>query len=225
MTAAEVQQRFAGGEIDANLRVARRLRGLAPARAGRASPRSSASGSTTTAAAVAGNGAVSPRCSAVSGVNEDAARCAAIRAICSPPHRAASASRASDDDGGDLFGSCKPVAQAQASAANSKIRGERNDNSGVVLAQQPRAARERQAGANARRVDPGGSCERCSGGEGSGLIDIRSMASAYLGGGGGAIKPRLVGDRLDRRSPGVRRGGFSEPAVIGRARGRRPTTR
>jgi outer membrane biosynthesis protein TonB len=54
-----------------------------------------------------------------------------------------------------------------------------------------------------------------AGGEGSGLIDIRSMASAYMGGGAGAAKPATssaIGSIDDL--PVFGGGGFSEPAVI-----------
>ena len=61
-----------------------------------------------------------------------------------------------------------------------------------------------------------GAATGASGGEGSGLIDIRSMANAYLGGGGAqAGKPATssaIGSIDDL--PVFGGGGFSEPAVI-----------
>ena len=68
-----------------------------------------------------------------------------------------------------------------------------------------------------------------AGGEGSGLIDIRSMASAYLGGGGGGARGKpatasAIGSIDDL--PVFGGGGFSEPAVIvPTARPRERTTR
>jgi TonB family protein len=54
-----------------------------------------------------------------------------------------------------------------------------------------------------------------AGGEGSGLIDIRSMASAYLGGpGAAASKPASAGIGSIDDLPVFGGGGFSEPAVI-----------
>src|SRR5439155_19430313 len=55
-----------------------------------------------------------------------------------------------------------------------------------------------------------------AGGAGSGLIDIRSMANAYLGGAGGAAKTATASSGIGSIDdlPVFGGGGFSEPAVI-----------
>ncbi len=62
---------------------------------------------------------------------------------------------------------------------------------------------------------PSGHATGAAGGEGSGLIDIRSMANAYLGGGAGAAKATAsagIGSIDDL--PVFSGGGFAEPAVF-----------
>jgi len=125
-----------------------------------------------------------------------------------------------DDDAGDLFGG-KPAAAAPASqaAANSKMRGERNENSVLFsLNNLAQLASDKPAAAAAHATpsqSSGGSATGGSGGEGSGLIDIRSMASAYLGGpGGGSSKPASAGIGSIDDLPVFGGGGFSEPQVI-----------
>jgi len=155
MTAAEVQQRFAGGEIDAETYAWRE--GFAdwlPLAQVDAFAALAASGSTTTAAAGSGNGGgVAAMFGGGASVNEDAGTMRSDPGDLFAAASGASASRASDDDGGDLFGSSKPVAQAQASAANSKLRGERNENSVLFPLNTSRSSRA-TSGANARRVGP-----------------------------------------------------------------------
>ena len=146
MTAAEVQQRFAAGEIDGEtytwregfadwlpLVAGRCVRGVRRLgqhdRGGRRWWR-------------CGGGRRDVRRRLVT----RPARCAAIRAICSRPPRRARRRAAGDDDG-DLFGS-KPSAASSASAqaaAQRQAPRRAQRELGAVLAQQPRAARERQA--------------------------------------------------------------------------------
>src|SRR5690606_33428083 len=113
---------------------------------------------------------------------------------------------------------------AAASAASAqKLRGERNENSVLFslnnlaqLASDSRPAPSSSAAASSGSA-PAGHATGAAGGEGSGLIDIRSMASAYMGGSGGAAvgKPATssaIGSIDDL--PVFGGGGFSEPAVI-----------
>jgi outer membrane biosynthesis protein TonB len=123
------------------------------------------------------------------------------------------------DDGGDLFGT-KPAGSASSpsSQANSKLRGERNENSVLFsLNNLAQLASDKPASAtsHAAPTQAAGAATGASGGEGSGLIDIRSMASAYLGGpGGGPAKPVSAGVGSIDDLPVFGGGGFSEPAVI-----------
>src|SRR5690606_23761077 len=116
------------------------------------------------------------------------------------------------------FGS-NPEAQA-AQASTQKLRGERNENSVLFslnnLAQL--ASDTRPAPAPAASSSSTGHATGASGGEGSGLIDIRSMASAYMGSAGGAAvgKPAAASSGIGSIDdlPVFGGGGFSEPAVI-----------
>ncbi len=74
-----------------------------------------------------------------------------------------------------------------------------------------RAASDKPAPAAAASSSSAGHATGAAGGEGSGLIDIRSMANAYLGG-AGAAKPATssaIGSIDDL--PVFGGGGFSEP--------------
>jgi TonB family protein len=128
---------------------------------------------------------------------------------------ASSSSRGDDDDGGDLFGS-KPASSAQ--AANQKLRGERNENSVLFslnnLAQlaSDKPAMSAPSSSHSSSSAPGHATGQ-AGGEGSGLIDIRSMANAYLGPGQMA-KPASAGIGSIDDLPVFGGGGFSEPAVL-----------
>ncbi|HEY6179011.1 MAG TPA: GYF domain-containing protein, partial [Kofleriaceae bacterium] len=121
-----------------------------------------------------------------------------------------------DDDGNDLFGG-KPVA-AQAGGGATKLRGERNENSVLFsLNNLAQLASDKPAPAPARAghsTSPPGAATGAAGGEGSGLIDIRSMASAYLGAPAGAPKPATAGIGSIDDLPVFGGGGFTEPAVI-----------
>jgi hypothetical protein len=135
---------------------------------------------------------------------------------------ASAGSRRAEDDGGDLFGakpgtgSRQPVAGGSADAAAAKLRGERNENSVLFsLNNLAQLASDKPAPATAPPSSSLGAATGAAGGEGSGLIDIRSMANAYLGGSGAAAKPATssaIGSIDDL--PVFGGGGFSEPAVI-----------
>ena len=221
MTAGEVQQKFASGEVDAETFAWRE--GFAdwlPLSQVDAFAAFVASGSTTTASSGGGGQAA---VAAMFGGGDDAGGTA--RSDPGDLFAAASASSSKsrpsdDDDGNDLFGS-KPAAASAASAgaaASTKLRGERNENSVLFslnnLAQL--ASNSPAPAPAASSSSSAGHATGAAGGEGSGLIDIRSMASAYLGGSaGGAAKPTAtagIGSIDDL--PVFGGGGFSEPAVI-----------
>jgi predicted Zn finger-like uncharacterized protein len=205
MTAVDVKQRFAGGEIDSETYVWREgfadwmpLAQVDAFAALAASPPPPRSGGSEAVASMFGAG-------------EDAG---SGRSDPGDLFAAASASARHDDDGGDLFGS-KPAAQPAPGAA--KLRGERNENSVLFslnnLAQL--ASDKPLAAAPVSPSSPVSPSTGAAGGEGSGLIDIRSMASAYLGGGsGGAAKPASASIGSIDDLPVFGGGGFSEPAVI-----------
>jgi len=211
MTAVEVQHRFSGGAIDAETYIWRE---------GFADWMPLAQVDTFTALAASTPAAAAPRSAgseAVASMFGGGEDLGGGRSDPGDLFAAASASSAhNDDDGGDLFGG-KPVA-APSNQAGAKMRGERNENSVLFslnnLAQlasdkpapAPRAAMA--AGA------PAGAATGPSGGEGSGLIDIRSMASAYLGAPGGSAKPASAGIGSIDDLPVFGGGGFTEPAVI-----------
>jgi predicted Zn finger-like uncharacterized protein len=214
MTAVEVQQRFAGGELDSETYIWREgfsdwlplsqvdtfaalLASGTPATAG---PRG---GGAEAVASMFGGG------EETGGVG---------RSDPGDLFAAASASQArQDDDGGDLFGA-KPAA-AQPQHAGAKLRGERNENSVLFslnnLAQLASDKPAPAAAHSAASPSSLGATTGTSGGEGSGLIDIRSMASAYLGGpGSSSAKPATAGIGSIDDLPVFGGGGFSEPAVI-----------
>src|SRR5665647_130729 len=133
---------------------------------------------------------------------------------------AGAASHGGSDDEGDLFGTKPSSATAAQAAANAKLRGERNENSVLFsLNNLAQLASDKPAPSNSSTSSvPSGHATGAAGGEGSGLIDIRSMANAYLGGSGGAAKPvsasggGSIGSIDDL--PVFGGGGFSEPAVL-----------
>ena len=213
MTAVDVQQRFSRGEIDSETYIWRegfsdwlplaQVDTFAQLIAAGSAPPRGGAGSSGGAEAVA----------SMFGGGEDPAP---GRSDPGDLFAAAASNARHEDDGGDLFGN-KPAA-APSSQANSKLRGERNENSVLFslnnLAQlasdKPVAAASHAAPTSSSGAATGG-----SGGEGSGLIDIRSMASAYLGGpGGGPSKPVSAGIGSIDDLPVFGGGGFSEPAVI-----------
>jgi predicted Zn finger-like uncharacterized protein len=191
MTAAEVQQRFTAGEIDADTYIWRE--GFAdwmPIAQVDTFAGFVASGSSTAAVGGGGGAAVAAMFSGTGSVDE----AGTVRSDPGDLFAAAASSPRAHDDDGDLFGS-KPAKAASpaASAASSKLRGERNENSVLFslgnLAQLA-SDRPQPAQSSSSSSSGAGHATGAAGGEGSGLIDIRSMASAYLGGGAaGAAKP------------------------------------
>ena len=217
MTAAEVQQRFTGGEIDADTYIWRE--GFAdwmPIAQVDQFAGFVASGSQT--AAVGGSSGSAAVAAMFGGGGIDEA--GTVRSDPGDRFAAASSSaRSTSDDDGDLFGSKpnKAAASASASTGASKLRGERNENSVLFsLGNLAQLASDKPAPVTASPSSgSAGHATGAAGGEGSGLIDIRSMASAYLGGAGAASKPSTssaIGSVDDL--PVFGGGGFSEPAVI-----------
>jgi TonB family protein len=216
MTAADVQRRFSSGEIDAETYIWRE--GFADWLPMTQVDQFAALATGSSAPAGGGGGAVASMFSNTStGLGDEAGT---MRSDPGDLFAAASSSaRHADDDGGDLFGS-KPAAPARVSAgdaAAAKMRGERNENSVLFsLNNLAQLASDRPAPAPSAPSSSSGAghATGSAGVEGSGLIDIRSMANAYLGGGGGA-KPATssaIGSIDDL--PVFGGGGFSEPAVI-----------
>jgi len=217
MTAVEVQRRFGSGDIDSETYIWRegftdwlplsQVDTFASLVASGSAPARGAGGSSSGSEAIA----------SMFGGGEDAA---GGRSDPGDLFAAASANAGRhDDDAGDLFGG-KPAASPTSQAANSKMRGERNENSVLFsLNNLAQLASDKPAAVTAHAApsaSSGSSATGGSGGEGSGLIDIRSMASAYLGGpGSGSSKPVPAGigsiDDLPVFGGG---GGFSEPQVI-----------
>ena len=223
MTVAEVQQRFAAGEVDAEtftwregfadwLPLAQVDAFAGARRVGRRRRRAPAAA----AAARGGRRDVRRRRR-----RRGAARRAAIRAICSRRRRRRRARRDATTTTAAICSAAKPAAARGAGrggGGNSKLRGERNENSVLFsLNNLAQLASDKPRDLGAVVVDAAsGHATGAAGGEGSGLIDIRSMASAYLGGGGAAVgKPATasaIGSIDDL--PVFGGGGFSEPAVI-----------
>jgi predicted Zn finger-like uncharacterized protein len=219
MTAQEVQQRFESGEIDAETYTWRE--GFAdwlPLAQVDAFASLASSGVSTAIAGGNGSAGAAAVASMFGGGGEEAGT---VRSDPGDLFAAASARSSADDDGGDLFGS-KPMAAAAPaaqSAAASKLRGERNENSVLFslnnLAQLASDKPAPMAASAPSQSTMAGHATGAAGGEGSGLIDIRSMASAYLGGGGpGAAKPAAAAVGSIDDLPVFGGGGFSEPAVI-----------
>ncbi|HEY3802433.1 MAG TPA: GYF domain-containing protein [Kofleriaceae bacterium] len=213
MTVAEVQQRFAAGECDGETFAWRE--GFAdwlPLAQVDTFSALVASGSTTSAQSGGGGAAA---IGAMFGSGDDAGGSTRNDDLFSASARGG-AHHEEDDGGGDLFGSKQPAAAAaSASAGNSKLRGERNENS-VLFSLNNLAQLASDKPAISAPSSQAGHATGAAGGEGSGLIDIRSMASAYMGGSGAAMgKPSTaasIGSIDDL--PVFGGGGFSEPAVI-----------
>ena len=217
MTAVEVQQRYSAGELDAETYAWRE--GFAdwlPLAQVDTFAAFVAGGATMVGGSSSGADAVAAMFGSAGGEGPGTARSdpADLFAAAS----ASASSHQADDDGGDLFGSKPAAAAAQASQqpANSKLRGERNENSVLFsLNNLAQLASDKPAAPTAPSSTMQGHGSGAAGGEGSGLIDIRSMANAYLGGNAGAAKPATssaIGSIDDL--PVFGGGGFSEPAVI-----------
>jgi predicted Zn finger-like uncharacterized protein len=207
MTAVDVQQRFASAEIDSETYVWRE---------GFADWLPMAQVDTFASLVASGAGSAAVRGSGADAVASMFGDDAPGRSDPGDLFAAASAGNARhDDDGSDLFGSKPSAAQP---AAGPRLRGERNENSVLFslnnLAQLA-SDKPPAAAAHAATAAVGNTSSGPSGGEGSGLIDIRSMASAYLGGpGGNTSKPASAGIGSIDDLPVFGGGGFSEPAVI-----------
>jgi predicted Zn finger-like uncharacterized protein len=163
----------------------------------------------------------------------------------------AGAEEAGDDAGADLFGGAARGGKAAAAAASSeaamfggggggaaaagagadrsakqaasadkRLRGERNENSvlfslnnlAALASDQPRAPAPSQSSAASSASASSSGMPQQGGGEGSGLIDIRSMASTYLSDKGAAKAKPAVGSIDDL--PVFSTSAFSEPAVM-----------
>jgi len=215
MTAGDVQHRLASGEIDAETFAWRE--GFADWTPLAQIDVFAAVVSSSPAAAPPSADSTAALGSMFGGADESAAASSSSNDLFAPPP---AAPVPPDDDGSDLFAPTAAAASAAASA--HKLRGERNENSVLFslnnLAQlasdrpmsSPSSSPPLSAGAASAPVTG-------AGGEGSGLIDIRSMASAYLGSSAGAAagKPATssaIGSIDDL--PVFGGGGFSEPAVI-----------
>ncbi len=128
----------------------------------------------------------------------------------------AAAAPARGGNAGDLagdLGSYAGEAATMAGSPSARLRGERNESS--VLFSLNNLAQIANKPAPAPVAASSGSASG-PGMEGSGLIDIRSMASAYMGASGAATaKPATSGSigSIDDL-PVFGGGGFSEPAVI-----------
>ncbi|MDB4958756.1 MAG: family finger-like protein [Myxococcales bacterium] len=219
LTVAEVNQKFAAGEVDGETFTWRE--GFAdwlPLAQVDAFTGLVASGSTTTAHSGGGGGHAAVSAMFGGGGEEGGTQRSDPGDLFAA---ASSSSRGEDDDGGDLFGS-KPSSHAK-EAANQKLRGERNENSVLFslnnLAQL--ASDKPSMSAPSSSSHHGGSASAApghatgqAGGEGSGLIDIRSMANAYLGTPGQAPRSASAGIGSIDDLPVFGGGGFSEPAVL-----------
>jgi predicted Zn finger-like uncharacterized protein len=217
LTAVEVEQKFAAGEIDAETYAWRE--GFAdwlPLAQVDAFAALVASGSTTSASSGA---------SAVSSMFGSGDEAGTVRSdpgdLFATASKSAAAAASSGDEDGDLFGS-KPAKKSAAPAASSgdaasKLRGERNENSVLFsLNNLAQLASDKPAPSASVSSVPSGHATGAAGGEGSGLIDIRSMANAYMGGSGAAAKPATASAGIGSIDdlPVFGGGGFSEPAVI-----------
>jgi predicted Zn finger-like uncharacterized protein len=214
MTVGEVQQRFASGEIDGETFAWRE--GFAdwlPLAQVDVFAGLITSGSTTTAS---GGGGGAAAIGAMFGASTDDGG--------GNTHNddlfAAASNRghhSDDDGGGDLFGSKQPAAAASSasSGANSKLRGERNENS-VLFSLNNLAQLASDKPAISAPSSQSGHATGAAGGEGSGLIDIRSMASAYMGNSGASMGKAQTASAIGSIDdlPVFGGGGFSEPAVI-----------
>jgi predicted Zn finger-like uncharacterized protein len=212
MTAVEVQQRYSAGEIDSETYIWREgfadWLPLAQVDTFAALAAVGAAGTGPGAASRGGGGSEAVASMFGGGEAEGTGR--------SDPGDlfAAASANARRDDDGDLFGSKPGTAPNQAGA---KLRGERNENSVLFsLNNLAQLASDKPAPAASHAAMPTpAAATGASGGEGSGLIDIRSMATAYLGGGsGGPAKPVSASIGSIDDLPVFGGGGFSEPAVI-----------
>ena len=187
LSVADVQARFAAGELDVESYVWRE--GFADWLPLSQVPEFAAlavSGSATHAQPSSGSDAVASMFGSA-GFEEPAAAPHAESGDVFAAHAAKAAAVA--DDGGDLFGDVAPPApesfggrgasSQSPSAVAANMRGQRSENSVLFSLNNLAAMASDSPRAQAASAPSGGA--QHGGGEGSGLIDIRSMASSYLG--------------------------------------------
>lgn len=224
MTAAEVQQKFAAGEIDGETYIWREgFTDWLPMSQVDTFAAFVASGNTTAAVSSSSGSGASAVAAMFGGGAEETGT---VRSDPGDLFAAASGgARGGADDEGDLFGSKPGTGGGQAAASSagggsSKLRGERNENSVLFsLGNLAQLASDRPApapAATSASSSSSGHASGAAGGEGSGLIDIRSMATAYRGGTGTAAKPSTASAGIGSIDdlPVFSGGGFAEPAVI-----------
>ncbi len=227
ITVADIQARFAASELDAESYVWREgFTDWLPLSQVPDFAALVAGGSTTHAQSPSsGNDAVASMFGSAAGFEEPAAPARAEVGDVFAAHAAKVAAVA--DDGGDLFGDVAPPApevggfgggraapQGSPAATAAGMRGQRSENS-VLFSLNNLAAMAGDGGRSAPAASAsssGGSAQH-GGGEGSGLIDIRSMASSYLG---GKAAPARSGSSVGSVDdlPVFSTATFHEPAVI-----------
>lgn len=230
ITAAEVGQRFAAGELDAESYIWRE--GFAdwlPLSQVPEFTALAAGGSTTTAQPSSGEDAVASMFGAGAGYEDGGTSRSDPNDVFAAHAAKATAAAADDADDGadDLFGQggartakgrAEPAAGAgKAAVSPSSLKGQRSENSVLFSLNNLAALASDSPKAAAAPVSSSSSsgAAQHGGGEGSGLIDIRSMASAYLGAAkssDAAPGGRSVGSIDDL--PVFSTAAFSEPAVI-----------
>jgi predicted Zn finger-like uncharacterized protein len=240
LTVAEVGQKFAAGQVDAESYVWREgfadWQPLASVDAF-AGVISSGGGGAAASGGSSGRDAVASMFGAAAGDEQGTVRS-------DPGDLFGAAARggtedAGGDDAGDLFGARAASSAASASSSSGdegrsrpardtgggKLRGERNENSvlfslgnlAALASDAPRASASSSSGglssssSSSSAASSGGA--QHGGGEGSGLIDIRSMATAYLGPQGAQRKAQSNVGSIDDL-PVFSSSSFAEPAVI-----------
>ncbi len=242
ITVAEVQTRYAAGEIDGETYIWREgFSDWLPLTQVPDFASLVAGGTTTTAQPSSGQDAVASMFGAANYQDGDDGGTARSDPNDVFAAHAAKASEAADDDdgAGDLFGA-KSASKSQgasdglfggagsssgkaapAGGGIASMKGQRGENSvlfslnnlAALASDSPKASASPSSSAASSSSSMGAA--QMGGGEGSGLIDIRSMASAYLHPGqkAGAAKPGgNVGSMDDL--PVFSTAAFSEPAVI-----------
>jgi predicted Zn finger-like uncharacterized protein len=216
LTVAEVGQRFNSGQIDGETYIWRE--GFADWQ-----PLSAVEDFADLVAS--GGGASGGAAGDFSGASEDATTRADAADLFSSSMGSGGGGSRNEDSSSDLFatGGGRQEARPAAAASGSRLRGERNENSVLfslnnlaALASEPSSSSAASSSSSSsmssapRGPVPGAGL---ASGEGSGLIDIRSMASAYLSD-KGAVKPASPGIGSMDDLPVFSSGAFAEPAVI-----------
>jgi predicted Zn finger-like uncharacterized protein len=241
LTAAEVQSKFSSGEIDADTYIWREgfadwqplsavdaFAGVVAGGGGGAiaAPRAEAGGGLFAGGAEDGTARSDPGdLFAAAGAGADEGADDAGSDLFGGAARGGKAAAAASSDAA-MFGGGGAAAQpdkgsdkAARAAADKRLRGERNENSvlfslnnlAALASDQPRGAAPAAAAPASASQSSSGMAQQ-GGGEGSGLIDIRSMASTYLSDKGAAKARPAVGSIDDL--PVFSTSAFSEPAVI-----------